>query len=141
MLADFAQVDPGGKAHILGAGWSVMGPQPGPMAVVVFVQLEWNEANKPLEWKLELLRGDGQPVQMPGPAGLQPVGARGGMEGGRPPGLAEGSPIPLAPLAVNMPPAPLEAGRYEWRFAISGKHIDEVVAQQTFSKAGPSPDS
>lgn len=42
VLADFAETDPGGKVHILGAGWSVIGPQPSPQAVAGFLQVPPN---------------------------------------------------------------------------------------------------
>lgn len=46
VLCDFAEQDqPGGKVHMLGAGWSMIGPLPAPHAVVVLIKVGWNEAN------------------------------------------------------------------------------------------------
>ena len=54
ILADFAETDPGGKVHILGAAWSVTGPQPGPQAVVGFIQVPPEHAGGAISFTLRL---------------------------------------------------------------------------------------
>ena len=44
MLADFAQVA-AGKLFINGGGWSIMGPQPTPFAIVLDVKVPWHGIN------------------------------------------------------------------------------------------------
>lgn len=135
LLADAAQVA-NGKLYLLGGGWSITGPQVPPMAVALKIDVPWNEANRRHSWKLSLVDGDGQAVQVPGPEGPQEVFAGGEFEVGRPPGLAEGSDIDL-PLAVNMGPLPLPAGnRYAWRLWIDDDTHADWVRPFTVRSAG-----
>lgn len=124
IIADAAQTAQAeGKAHVLGAGWSVVRGE-APMAVVVFIEVPWDESNRPFSWALELHDSDGQPVSLPGPAGPQILRIEGGLEAGRPPGLPQGTPLMQGPISVNLGPLPLEAGRYEWRFFVDGATDD-----------------
>ena len=75
ILADFAETDPGGKVHILGAGWSVTGPQPGPQAVVGFLQVPPEQAGAAILFTLRLTDQAGAVVEVQGPAGMQPMEA------------------------------------------------------------------
>jgi hypothetical protein len=120
LLADAAQAV-NGKLYVLGGGWSITGPQPTPMAMAVKVEVPWDRANIKHTWRLELLDGDGQPVEMPGPSGeSKPLQLRGEFEAGRPAGLKPGTPLDVA-LALNFGPMPIPPGdRYEWRFSIDG---------------------
>ena len=124
LLADSAQAV-AGKLYILGGGWSVTGPEPCPSAVVIYVQVPWDQANTKHRWKLELLDSDGEPVKFPDENGdHQPFALDGELEVGRPAGLKAGSPLD-APVALNFGPLPLPpGGRFEWRFSIDG-HSDE----------------
>jgi hypothetical protein len=120
LLADAAQAAEG-KLYVLGGGWSITGPDPSPMALAIKIEVPWDQANTPHSCRLELLDSDGQPVEAETPEGEQPIVFEASFEVGRPPGVKQGTPIDL-PLAVNMPPVPLEpGGRYEWRLLIDGR--------------------
>ena len=126
LLADSAQAV-GGKLYILGAGWSLIGPAPSPFAIAIKFDVPWDAANTRHQIRLELLSSDGQPVQVPGPVGPQPLVVTTAIEVGRPPGLARGTPLEV-PFAINFGPIPLQAGRYEWRCTVEGANISESCA-------------
>jgi uncharacterized protein DUF6941 len=123
LLADSAQAAEG-KLYVLGGGWSVIGPDPAPMALAVKIEVPWSETNVKHVVVLELLTSDGEPVTADGPAGPEPIKVQADFEVGRPPGLKPGTPIDV-PLAVNFAPFALSPGqRYQWRLTIDG-HQDE----------------
>jgi hypothetical protein len=124
MLADAAQaVD--GKLYILGGGWSLIGPDPTPMAIAIKIEVPWDEANRPHRLKLSLLDADGRPVPVPTPAGDRPLELDADFEVGRPPGLKPGTPLDI-PLAMNLGPLPLRPGQiYVWRVSIDGSTQDD----------------
>jgi hypothetical protein len=124
MLADSAQVSEG-KLYILGGGWSLTGP-PAPSAIAMLVEVPWDQTNRRLEWRLDLVDSDGYPVVVgDGQGGTNPVVAAGDFEVGRPPGMPHGAPIAL-PLALNFGPLPLPAnGRFEWRLTLDGETQDD----------------
>jgi len=118
LLADSAQAV-AGKLYILGGGWSVIGPDPSPMAIAVKVEVPWDQTNTKHMLRLELLDADGQPVIPPGAE--EGLFVEGEFEVGRPPGLKQGTPIDM-PFAVNLGPIPLEPdSRYSWLLSIDGK--------------------
>ncbi len=118
MLADSAQALDN-KLYILGGGWSVTGPDPTPSALAVNIKVPWDRANEQHHMVLELLDDDGNAVEIPTPAGGQPMRIESDFEVGRPPGLRAGTPIDFA-LAINLPPLPIPpGGRYEWRLRIN----------------------
>jgi hypothetical protein len=120
LLADAAQAVEG-KLFVLGGGWSITGPEPSPMALAIKIEVPWDQANQQHACRLELLDSDGQPVHVDTGEGEQPIFIEAGFEVGRPAGVKPGTPIDL-PLAINIPPFPLEAGgRYEWRLTIDGE--------------------
>lgn len=118
ILADAAQVDPGGKVYMLGAGWETTTIPTAPHAVVAFIKVPWDRTNLRLQVLLRLLDADGQEVRLPGPLGEQPVAADSFLEVGRPPGLAPGSSIGV-PFALNLPSLPLKPASYEWRLEVA----------------------
>src|SRR4051812_24732126 len=114
LLADSAQVAEG-KLYLLGGGWDRTLPGH-PSAVAVHVRVSWDLTNRQHHLRLELLDHDGQLVEGPAPDG-QPVPVRieGDFEVGRPPGTPQGMDIGI-PLAFNIAPLAVEAGRqYTWR--------------------------
>jgi hypothetical protein len=120
LLADAAQAAEG-KLYVLGGGWSITGPDPSPMALAIKIEVPWDQANQPHTCRLELLDSDGQAVETETPEGEQAIFFEANFEVGRPAGVKPGTPIDL-PLAVNIPPVPLEpGGRYEWRLSIDGE--------------------
>lgn len=123
ILADYVDTA-GGKAAIIGGGWSVrIGV--GPMAVVIFLEVPWDLTNQKMAFVLELLDQDGNVVLLPGPTGAQPFHLAGGVEAGRPPGLPHGTPMALPPVGINIGPLPLGEGRYVFRFSLDG-HTEET---------------
>ncbi|HXH09370.1 MAG TPA: hypothetical protein VNP04_06360 [Alphaproteobacteria bacterium] len=120
LLADAVQAVEG-KLYILGGGWSIIGPEPAPMAIAIKVEVPWTEANKRHELQLALLDEDSQPVMVPTPIGDRPVELKVNFEVGRPPGLRVGTPLDV-PLAINLGPLPLQPGhRYVWRCSVNGQ--------------------
>ena len=107
LLADHAQAADG-KLNIIGAGWTVTGPGPAPLAIAILFEVPWDRANEQHEFRLELVDSDGD----------GPLAIEGQFEVGRPPGIKRGTPLPF-PLALNIGPQPLEpGGRYEWRLTV-----------------------
>ena len=60
LLADSAQVADR-KLYVLGGGLSVIGPRPQPMGVAIRIEVPWDRANTPHQWRLDLLDEDGAP--------------------------------------------------------------------------------
>lgn len=119
ILCDFAEQDPTGKVHMLGAGWSIIGPEPQPHSVVFFIKAPARE--DPIQITLRLLDADNQVVMMPGSAGMQRFEF---------PGQIEVRVIPGAPaeadgqgaFALNVGPLPLQPGsRHSWVLDVDGK--------------------
>lgn len=117
LLADAAQAVEG-KLYVLGGGWVFIGPQVGPMALALLVEVPWGEANQKHQVAIELQDVDGQPLRI-GPE-AQPVRIEAELEVGRPPGHPAGTPFNV-PMAINMGPLPLPpGGRYIWVVSIDG---------------------
>jgi len=135
ILCDSAAQDlAAGKVHMLGAGWSIIGPDPGPHAVVAFIKVGWTEANEPHKLVLRLTDGDGNVVTLPGPASAVPMEFSGNLEVGRPAGVPQGSDID-ATFALNMAPLPLAPGqRYRWILEING---DELASEGFYVRKPP----
>ena len=124
LLADAAEAV-NGKLYILGGGWSVMGPEPAPMAIAIKIEVPWDQGNDVHKLQLRLVDADGQPVLADSPDGEVPVVLDADFETGRPAGVKPGTPLDLT-MAVTLGPLPLEPGsRYEWRLAIDGQEDDE----------------
>jgi hypothetical protein len=116
LLADSAQMDPSGKVHALGLGWTVTGTPTPPCALIALIWVEWNEANRKFHLTGSLVDGDGVLIEVDGPDGRGPITFGGEIEAGRPPGLPAGTPQ-LFPLVLNLSPGLVLApgNRYEWR--------------------------
>ncbi len=135
VLCDYAAQDiPGGKVHLMGAGWSVTGPLPTSHAVAVFVKVAWDEANTPHSLALRLLDSDGNVVKVAGPAGEQAIDFPCNLEVPRPAGIPHGSEID-ATFVVNVRDLPLKPGeRYRWALEVSG---DPVASEPFLMRAVP----
>ena len=106
------------------------------MALAIKIEVPWDQANQQHACRLELLDSDGQAVLVDTGEGEQPIFIEAGFEVGRPAGVKPGTPIDL-PLAINIPPFPLEpSGRYEWRLTIDGESDADwrVVASRPRSR-------
>jgi hypothetical protein len=126
ILADFAETDPGGKVHILGAGWSATGPQPGPQAVVGFIQVPPDQARLAIPFTLRLTDQAGEVVEAPGPAGMQRMEVSGQVEPREPEGW-DGSTDLTAAFAINVI-LPLTPGQnYTWSLEVDGKDMVSTV--------------
>ena len=120
LLAEFAKADQQGEVTAVGMGWNSRPTPLPPFALVIFVEVGWDETNKPHVLTCDLVTEDGEPVELSGPLGDQPVHFEARVEAGRPPGAVHGTAF-RAPLAINVGgPVPLPPGRYEWRAAING---------------------
>jgi hypothetical protein len=130
LLADSAQADPSGKVHGLGLGWTTTTTPLPPFALVIFLDIDWDETNQPHKLRCELLSEDGEPVVVPGPFGEQPVAVEVQAEAGRPPGAIHGTAARI-PFAVNVGfGTPLSPGRYQWRVSVEG--FEDVTAVESF---------
>jgi hypothetical protein len=122
LLADAAQaVD--NKLYVIGGGWSVLRAQV-PTALALLIKVPWDQANAGHTMRLDLVDSDGQPIEIAGPVGDQPVVIENEFEVGRPPGMVPGTSIDLA-LALNFGPLPLGDGRYEWRLTIDDESRED----------------
>ena len=135
LLADAAQaVD--NKLYVMGGGWSVLRGHI-PTALALMLKVPWDQTNVAHEMKLELVDSDGNPVEVATPMGDQAVTIENSFEVGRPPGIAQGTPIDLA-FALTLGPLPLANGRYEWRLSIGDEsHEDWRLAFQVELAAPP----
>ncbi|MGH9136517.1 MAG: DUF6941 family protein [Acidimicrobiales bacterium] len=123
ILADAAQVAEG-KLYVLGGGWTFTGPAPAPMAIGCLIDVPWDQTNRKIPFRIQLLDADGEPAEL---AGAGRVDINGQFETGRPAGLPPGSPITV-PFAVNLGALPLQPGRrYEWRLTLDGETDDDWI--------------
>lgn len=128
LLADFAKADQQGAITAVGMGWNTRPTPLPPFALVIFVEIGWDETNQSHTLTCDLVTTDGQPVLIAGPLGTQPVHLEAQLEAGRPPGALHGTTF-RAPLAINVGgPMPLPPGRYEWRAAVNGFPDETAVA-------------
>ncbi len=124
LLCDSAAVAEG-KLFILGGGWTVVGPQPTPMAIALKLDVGWNELEDPHHWELFLEDADGKEVMFDTPEGPRPVEVRGDFQVGRPQGAIEGAPVSVN-LAVNIGPLPFNPGqRYNWKLVVDGQSRED----------------
>ncbi len=120
-LADAAVLDPSGKVHCLGAGWTVTSSPTGPHAVVVLLRVAWEAAGVPQRLVVALIDADGRAVPLPTVHGPEQLRVQAEVAIGRPEGLPAGSSLD-APFVLPVAPLPLPPGRYEYRVSIG----DEV---------------
>jgi hypothetical protein len=137
-LADAAQADAqSGKVHTLGLGWRQCQTPTPPFALVLFLDIDWDETNKPHKLTCQLLTTDGDPVVVKGTHGTQPISFEASAEAGRPPGSIHGTSVRM-PLTLNIPGGiPLDPGIYEWRVEV--KDFEQATAVEAFIVVGPPP--
>jgi hypothetical protein len=120
MLADSAQIADG-KIYILGGGWSVIGPDPAPSAIVIKLNVDRHEVDRIHHWELVLEDADGRAVTLGDD--MQPVEIRGEFSVGAPDGVPEGAPVDF-PIALGIPPLQLApSSRFQWRLFIDGETL------------------
>jgi hypothetical protein len=136
ILADFAETDPGGKVHVLGAGWSVIGPSVGPQAVVGFIQVPAGQSGAPISFTLRLADRTGEIVEVPGPVGMQRMEISGQAEIREPEGW-DGLTDLSAAFAVNLM-VPLPQGQpYTWSLEVDGKDLASTTFYVRTAPSGP----
>lgn len=152
-LADYAQNDLAGKIHALGVGWGQTQIQPTGLtpsqAVVVLIEVPWDQCNKPLSLVLELVTEDGQPVPIPTDesGSTEPLRFESQVLAVPPPGAPNGSPGKTSLIANLAGGLPLNAGHwYTWRATLDGKtssdwevlfYVARQPMQPTFGGGGP----
>ena len=139
LLCDAAQVDPSGKVHILGAGWTVVGAGAGVSlpghAVVVLVHVPWHQTTAPHFLRLRLEDADGNPVLVGPPEAPQPMVHEQTVVVRRPPGAPEGITLDVPVVVAVGPGMPLPPGRYGWRLEIDGESHEDWMT--TFHVRAP----
>lgn len=124
MLADHAEVAEG-KLFINGGGWTVIGPQACPFAIVMTIEMPSSSWGVQHTVRWELIDDQGNPVIIDTPQGMQPFvlqGVFGAMPG---PEMIGGAPVSV-PLAINMGPTPIPpGGRYEFRLELDGERHED----------------
>jgi hypothetical protein len=113
LLADAAQLDPRGKLHVLGLGWTHISSPGPPMAIVAIAELEPAEVPATFDIRFELLDAEQQPLTLPQDS--EPLVIRG--EGATEPIAVWAREEPtVAPLVVALGPGlPLEPGPHYFR--------------------------
>lgn len=132
LLADKGTNNPAaGTLNLLNVGWGVTklsGRITAPHAVAVFFEADLAECNRPVAVVLELVNDDGQVVDLPGPAGPQPMRLEQSLTivppGGAPTGTV-GKANTLLEIAPGLPLAP---GTYSWRVTVDGHHEEHWTA-------------
>ncbi len=120
ILCDAAEVV-GDRVFILGGGWVVRSPRMPNMAVVVLVNVPWDQANRRHEMELVLLDEDGNTIKAGDPP--REVRMRSGFEVGRPAGHPAGMPLRFM-QAVNFHILPLKPSqRYSWELVMNGEAL------------------
>ena len=124
LLADAAQAA-GLKVHMLGVGWSIATTPTPAYAVVAMSKLPASTEPRLAGFTLQLLDEDGRPVGPPGNGRTEVVGQ---IPVARPAGLLKPGALADANCVFNIPPMPLQPGRYTWQFEVDGG----IVANTSF---------
>jgi hypothetical protein len=120
ILSDAAQVDPGGKVHLLGGGWSITSTPLSGFSVVVLIAVDWSETEQPHGAVLHLEDADGRVVVVEGDNGPAPLRQESQFEVARPDDLPPGSSIDVPIVVTFGPGLLLQPGRYLWRLEVDG---------------------
>jgi hypothetical protein len=88
--------------------------------VAVFFELEHPHLNHAIELLLELLTEDGRAVNVPGPAGPQPMRMQTEITVPSPGGLPLGTPATGNTMLEMFPGLPIGLGAYVWRATLAG---------------------
>lgn len=131
VLANSAESTSTGTVSALGLGWSITTTPTPPAAVILLINVPWDQTNLRHAMRLSLEDADGRDVMLgQTPAGEPaPLEIRAEFEVGRPAGLPHGTPLDQAmPISIG-PGLELAAGeRYQWRLSID----DVEVAVRSF---------
>jgi hypothetical protein len=132
VLCDSAQLDQGtGKMHMLGAGWTVTGPEVPPFSVVVFFQVPWEEAVGLHAFAIRLLDDDDRSVVPAESREGKPIAFTGDLRLNPDSPLLEESAKKVdihSAFAVNAPSLKIASGeRYRWVVEVDGKEIGSMA--------------
>jgi len=120
LLCDAAEVA-GDKVFVLGGGWVGRTSRMPNMAVVVLLDVPWDQANRRHDMELYLLDEDGNMVQMGDPP--RDIRMQGSFEVGRPAGHPAGMPLRFM-QAINFQRLPLgPSKRYSWELKLDGETL------------------
>lgn len=130
-LADAAQADPSGKVSALGLGWRSC-PSPVPaFAIVIIIDVDWDETNRQHKVTVELVDHDGHPATATGPFGPQAIRFEAVAEAGRAAGSVRGMSVRL-PLSISIGAGlQLDPGLYSWLVSVEG--FPDATATETFN--------
>lgn len=125
LLCDAAEVV-GDRSFILGGGWVGREPDLPGVAVVVFLDIPWDQANRVHELELTLQDEDGNAICAGDPP--HEVRVKGSFEVGRPAGHPAGMPLRFM-QAINFQRIPFRpSSRYRWELRVNG----EIAAVSSF---------
>ena len=129
ILADFAETDAStGKVHILGAGWSVTGPQPAPQAVIALIDVPPERVGESVPVTLRLTDRMGRVLEVQDPSGTQRIEVMGQVETREPDGWDRSTDLRVA-FTASLMLLPLQPGEsYAWSVEIEG----QVLASAEF---------
>jgi hypothetical protein len=128
LLANSAEVQ-NGLLYALGAGWTNTGPGPSKFAIVVIVEVAWDETSRKHALELVFEDADGQPIRIPGPGSVGEQALKIGAEFdlGRPAGATPGSSFNM-PVAVQVGPVQFPPGRQcVAKALVDGRVLDELA--------------
>lgn len=133
LLGDTAQVDPSGKVHALGLGWTRTTTPTGPMAIVVLVEFAATEVvNRSPKATITLIDDQGELVDL-SRFGVPSAAVEVSIDLKRD-NVDEGPTI--APLVIQTGPLPLEGNRtYRWQVSVDGH--SEPSWQASFATTPP----
>lgn len=139
LLADKGTANPqSGTLNLLNIGWTHTALRPIPIptapglqptvqlmtpahAIAVFLEVDHQHCNRPLQLVLSLVTEDGESVSVSGPAGPQPMRLTQSIVVPSPPRVPIGSPGTASTLIEIVPGLPLQPGTYNWRVEIDGE--------------------
>jgi hypothetical protein len=124
ILADFAETDAGtGKVHILGAGWSVTGPQPAPQAVIALIDVPPERVGESIPVTLRLIDRTGRVLEVQDPSGTQRIEVTGQVETREPDGWDHSTDLRVA-FTASLMLLPLQPGEsYTWSVEVEGQDL------------------
>lgn len=139
LLADAAQLDPGGKVHVLGMGWTKIQTPLGAFALIALLDISPAEVTERYGVKCELLTETGELAKLLNASSedeetLSVVISTNLVRNET---TSKQDRITL-PVIINfMPGINLEPGRYQWRLSVEG--FQDAVALEPFEAIGPPP--
>jgi hypothetical protein len=120
LLCDAAEVV-GDRTFVLGGGWVGRSPRMPSMAVVVLLDVPWDQANRKHQMELNLLDEDGNIISTGDPP--REIRMKGSFEVGRPAGHPAGMPLRFM-QAINFQRLPLKpSSSYSWELSVDGENV------------------